>query len=330
MLDIDSIRGISQQLEYLAALKAPIKLNVELAPCEGVCDVPTGFRGLPTGRCHWRLIELAESLVYSADVLSCSMVVPDLLLLWESAHAGNVLHRVGEWPTLVSINAAVNSAETASRLKRAGDEFVDLLVNLNVDYIILYVGAEFLPPLATELGRLGKSLMLESLAFLNLHCDLPRTKLKAEMLVSAVKEVARASELSLMNLNLVTARPTSIQFVADVLAVLEPLRPFVNILFKPPLPVCANSLPPGVQFFTGVCPARQTWVTIDSSGVMVPCLHKREPSRQITTEAFTDTWKDYRHDFRTSSGLNVLSSCDACKVQQYCGGVCDVWRVDEK
>ena len=211
-------------------------------------------------------------------------------------------------------------------LKEGVVEFSSKLLDLNVDYVVLYVDLELLPIVSEGLGRLAKSLMGE-LSYLQLCSDLPRTASQTEKLVTCTREIVRISELFPINLALVNRGGGSMEDFAEVLLTLERLGFLGGIVLKPPLPLCLSSSLKSTYStsFSGICPARDISFTIDSSGNGVPCLHKREPSLP-NWDISTDSWNRYKDDFIGRANFRMLDDCKVCEIQKYCMGLCDIWR----
>jgi radical SAM protein with 4Fe4S-binding SPASM domain len=318
-----------KQASYLDKLKGPIKLNLELAPCIGVCDVPLRPGGT-NPKLEWpkHFVETIER-ASSAEILTFTVIIPDILLILEdnSDSIGAISRKINETEALLSFNSALSSRESVLKLREGVIDFSARLVDLNVDYIVLYINMKLLPIVSEEIGRLAKTLTRDALSYLILCSDLPRTARQMGNLVTCTREIARISDLPGLNLTLVNGGGGSIDDIAEVLLTLESLGFLGAILLKPPLPFCLSSLLKSrySTSFPGICPARDICFSIDSSGNGVPCLHKRQPSLP-NWDISTDSWNRYKEDFMRTANFRMLDDCKVCEIQRYCMGLCDVWQ----
>jgi radical SAM protein with 4Fe4S-binding SPASM domain len=317
-----------KQVSRLAKLKGPIRLNLELAPSIGICDVPLRSGGRkPKLACPKHFVEIIERFS-RREILTFALIIPDILLILKdnSDSIGAISGKINETEALLSINSAVSSRQSALMLKEGVVEFSSKLLALNVDYVVLYIDLELLPIVSEGIGRLVKSLMGE-LCYLQLCSDLPRTANQTKKLVTCTREIVRISELFPINLALVNRGGGSIEDFAEVLLTLESLGFPGTPLVKPPLPFCLSSLLKSSYSASnpGICPARDICLTIDSSGNGVPCLHNRQPSLS-NWDISTDSWKRYKEDFMRTANFRMLDDCKVCEIQKYCMGLCDVWQ----
>lgn len=316
------------QLSCLDKLKGPIKLNLELGPCIGVCDVPLSPKGTnPKLESPEHFLDTIERAC-SAEILMLTVIIPDILLILKnnSDSLGAISRKINETGALFSINSAVSSEESALKLKEGFVDFTAKIRDLNLDCFVLYSGLELLPMVCEEIGSLASALMVDSLSLLSLCSDLPGTAREMERLVTCTREIARVSGLSVINLTLINDGGASTDDIPELVSSLGSLALLGTVVLKPPLPFCLSSLLKSKYFpiFPGICPARNICFTIDASGNGIPCLHKREPSLP-NRDISPDSWTKYKDHFVRTANFRQLDDCNACEVQTYCGGLCDIW-----